>query len=178
MNTKLVLILTAGIFLFAACGNKTPQKNVQEPQLSIETCYQENLKDSTLMTGWYYVTGDGFALPLDKTDEIYKLNPCPSITAEDIIKLNVKEDNYGYTILTMQFGDRGTKLWSEATEKAIGNQLAFVVDNHLLYTPMVNSQISGGMSSLSKADYSKAKLENIKQLIEKSDKCHIDSQNE
>jgi hypothetical protein len=35
MNTKSILILIAGIFLFAACGNKTPQNQAQEPNDAI-----------------------------------------------------------------------------------------------------------------------------------------------
>jgi hypothetical protein len=144
------------------------QEKEQKPTFGIETCFEKNLSDSTLLTGWYAVvdTDSGFIRPLEKSQETYALNPRPVLTAEDIIKLEVSKNNYGSNMLTMRFGERGTELWSEATQVATGKELAFVLNDKLLYVAFVNSQITAGVSALIRDDYSPNELNEIKNAIE------------
>jgi hypothetical protein len=134
----------------------------KEPELSIEACYRMNLSDSTLLTGWYYVSDScGFVRQLDKSDEYYTINPYPVVTFEDIVGMDIERNREGYLYLSMRFGERGRKSWEIATSKAINRQMAFVVDNKLLYTPFVHAQITGGISAFGRVEYSKEELEKI-----------------
>jgi hypothetical protein len=153
------------ILLITSCRSQAKE---QKPIFSIETCFEKNLLDSTLLTGWYAVvdTDGGFVRPLEKSQETYILNPRPVLTAEDIVKLEVRKNNYGSNMLTMCFGERGTELWREATQAATGKQLAFVLNDKLLCVSLVNSQITAGVSALIRDDYSSGELNEIKNAIE------------
>jgi hypothetical protein len=155
------------IIFFLFITSCKSQAKGQKPTFSIETCFERNLSDSTLLTGWYAVvdTDSGFIRPLEKSQETYALNPRPVLTAEDIIKLEVSKNNYGSNMLIMWFGERGTELWSEATQAAIGKNLAFVLNDKLLYLALVNSQITAGVSALIRDDYSPNELNEIKNAI-------------
>jgi len=163
---KKILIVSISLFLITNC-NVRKNVSISEPKFSIENCLEQNLKDSTLMTGWYYVADSGFVRQWAKTDDVYYINPRPIITAEDIIKLEIKENRW-HELIFMQFGKRGTATWQEATKEAIGNNLAFIVNDTLLATPMVHNQITNGISIFSRIDYSKSEMEEIIKAIEKN----------
>ncbi|MFV0539078.1 MAG: SecDF P1 head subdomain-containing protein [Dysgonomonas sp.] len=169
MREALVLVV-----LLSMMTNSNNHKIQYSKQSGIETSSHENIKDSTLVTGWYYIATDGgFIRQLEKTDETYALadetyalDPCPVVTAEDIVELNISENRWKQLMLVMRFGKRGTQAWSIATKKAIGKELAFVLNDRLLYVPQVHNQITSGVSAFSRLDYTKSELEEIKQAIE------------
>jgi preprotein translocase subunit SecD len=66
----------------------------------------------------------------------------------------------------MQLDKGGAESWGIATGKAIGKQLAFILDNRLLYVAKVNAQITNGMTTLNRGNYTKQELENFKTIIE------------
>ena len=66
----------------------------------------------------------------------------------------------------MRLDKEGTQHRSYATQKAIMNKLAFILDNRLLQVATVNSQITSGVTALNRGDYSKQELENFKTTIE------------
>lgn len=136
--------------------------------LSLEECYKKNLADSTLMTGWYYLSDadSGFVRQLDKTNEFYTINPFPIVTAEDMTVLSIEKNRRGDTFLVIKFGKAGTELWRMATKKTVGKKLALIVNDKLIYAPLVNSEITAGVSALNRGDYSKEEYEKIKQAIE------------
>jgi preprotein translocase subunit SecD len=146
-----------------SCGTRKQQ--VSEPKFSIDECCQKNLKDSTLMTGWYLVEDSGFIRNWAQTGEIFSINPRPVITAEDIVKMKVTTNKSNDAMLTMNFGNRGMELWAIATEKSTGKRFAFVLNDSLLATPVVQSQITAGVSAIWAE---KAELEKIKQQIEEN----------
>jgi len=142
--------------------------------MSLDNCYKKNLEDSTLFTGWYYISdiNNGFVRQLDKKDEFYIIDPFPIVTAEDMTKLTIEKNRWGNTKLAIQFGAEGTELWRIATGKAIGKKLAFIVNDKLVYAPYVNSEIPNGNSVLERVDYTKEEIEKVKQRIE-DDKTEI-----
>jgi len=163
----LFIAITLLMFLTTSCGAKSKKEgNIRS--LSLEECYQKNLTDSTLMTGWYYISDNdsGFVRQLDKTDEFYTINPFPILTAEDMTTIAVDKNNWGNLYLLIKFGKEGTELWRVATGKAIGKKLALIVNDKLLYTAYVNSEITAGVSTLGRTDYSKEEYEKVKQTIE------------
>lgn len=159
-KTAIILILTT---LILGC------KSQNKKDIDLEAIHQKNLKDSTLVTGWYYITIDssGFARQLSKTDEIYYIDPKPITVAKNIedieLGINYVRDIY----IGMQFDKQGTESWYIATKKSIGNQLAFIVDNELLTIPTVNNYIEGGKSAFGRKDYTKQEYEILVEEIKK-----------
>ena len=91
------------------------------------------------------------------------------MTAKNFTTFEIYESNAGgqkYIGLTMRLDQTGTENWSVATEKSIGKQLAFILDNRLLQVAKVNAQITAGVTALNRGDYSRAELENFKTIIE------------
>jgi preprotein translocase subunit SecD len=107
---------------------------------------------------------------LDKSDEIYYLNPKPIITAKNV-KISEIQENWlnskQYFWLTMRLDKKGTKSWSYATLSSIMKKLAFIVDNKLLQVVKVNSQVTEGITVLSRNEYSRQEIENFKLIIER-----------
>ena len=160
----IAVLLLSILFLITNNKNKNNNENIQ---MSLDDCFKKNIEDSTLMTGWYYISEieDGFVRQLDKTDEFYNINPYPIATAEDIARLSVESNNLGKAYLLMKFGKNGAEYWREATKKTIGKNLAFIVDDKLLCVPHVNMEIANGNSALNRTDYTKEELEIIEQTI-------------
>lgn len=137
-------------------------------QVEIEQALEQNLADSTLVTGWYHVvsTQDGFKRQLDKTDEFYFINPKPivikkhfsnvAIYATDDFKEQQPENHFAISI---QIDKEYEDLWADGTEQAAGKWIGLVIDNKLVSVPMVKWRIEGGRSSLNRGVYSKEELE-------------------
>jgi len=161
------------LILFSCGENDGNSPNLQIIQTQTDTTILLNkptiIFDKVLETGWYYLvdTANGYKRQLDKTSEYYFLNPIPIAKSKDFTTLEIYKsthgDDYG---LTMRLNDTGTKAWSEATGKSVGNKLAFILDDKLLFTAVVNSQIDFGVTALNRGDISKEELERIKAIIE------------
>ena len=134
-------------FLFLGCGTNS---NSNENQVSIHKKSKKKIieGDSVLQSGWYYVvdSGKGYKRKLEKTEEYYFIAPIPIVAVEDFTTLQVNKSNISDSyVLTIHFNDTAAEAWSIATGKSIGNRLAFILDNKLLFTPMVNAQITKGI---------------------------------
>ncbi|HTA84512.1 MAG TPA: hypothetical protein VK783_16330 [Bacteroidia bacterium] len=135
--------------------------------------YDEKGNVITLQTGWYYIadSGKAYELKLDKANEIYSIDPTPIVAVKDFTTIQIDKSNLSDEyLLTIHFNDTATKAWNIATRKSIGNRLAFILDNKLLFTPKVNNQINSGVSALNRGDISKEDLEKIKVIIEGEEK--------
>jgi hypothetical protein len=118
----------------------------------------------SLKTGWYYIEDNknDYLRSLDKSDEKYYINPDQIIIAKHFCKvevLDVKYNDVANQYLLIQFDSIGKKAWNIATGKAINKRLALIIDDKLVYVPLVNAQISSGISTLNRGIYSKAELE-------------------
>ena len=162
-----LIVITLLLFVTTSCVTQNKKENTIR-NLSLEECYEKNLTDSTLMTGWYYVSNidSGFVRQLDKTDEFYIINPLPILTAEDITTLSIEKDNRSGMYLSMKFGKAGAELWRIATGKNIGGKLAFIVNDKLISTPQVNVEVKAGATAIARIDYSKEDYDKVKQTIE------------
>jgi hypothetical protein len=165
------------MFLLTACSDNNSQAQVgdrllEDPEHHIKDSPNITKHDSTILyTGWYYIvdTDNGFKRQLDKSTDTFFIDQKPIVVAKNFTTFEIYESNAGgqkYIGLTMRLDEQGTENWSVATEKAIGKQLAFILDNKLLYIAKVNSQITAGVTALNRGDYSKAELENFKTIIE------------
>lgn len=172
--------MTAFLFsialLLTSCAYNAKQKAgarlLEGPELHIKDSSDIFKHDSTVLyTGWYYVvdTPNNFKRQLDKSDEIYYLDPKPIVTAKNVTTFKIYESSYQNKkefSLVMRLDKEGTENWSYATQKAIMNKLAFILDNRLLQVVTVNSQITGGVTALNRGNYSRQELENFKTIIE------------
>ncbi len=174
MTTFLFLLMLplTGCADNSSANPKIGDRLLEDPEHHIKDSSDILKHDSTILnTGWYYVvdTPNGYKRELDKSDETFYLDPKPIVTAKNIITFEIYEGNYKYKKyfgLTMRLDKEGTENWSNATYKAVGNKLAFVLDNRLLQVAMVNSQITGGVTALNRRDYSRQELESFKTIIE------------
>jgi len=165
------------MFLLTACLDNNSQAQLgarlhEDHEHHIKDSPNINKHDTTILyTGWYYIvdTDNGFKRQLDKSTDTFFIDPKPIVVAKNFTTFEIyvsNTDGQKYFGLTMRLDGQGTENWSVATEKAIGKQLAFILDNKLLYVAKVNSQITTGVSALNRGDYSKAELENFKTIIE------------
>ena len=170
-------LLFSFIFLLTACSDNNSQVKVgdrllEDPEHHIKDSPNITKHDSTVLyTGWYYIvdTDNGFKRQLDKSTDTFFIDPKPIVVAKNFTTFEIYESDAGgqkYIGLTMRLDKMGTEKWSVATEKAIGKQLAFILDNRLLQVAKVNSQITAGVTALNRGDYSREELENFKTIIE------------
>lgn len=158
---KTITILITLIWITGCSLTKSSLSNNNEPELARQ--------DSILATGWYYIVDNdnGYKRTLEKDTGFYYINPTPIATAKHFTKLEISEDNWKNVMLVIRFDKKGTKAWSDATKKYIGKHLALIIENKLIVTPKVNSQITAGVSALSAWCYNRQDLENFKAIIEK-----------
>ena len=129
-------------------------------------------KDSTLATGWYYIVDNdnGYKRQLEKDTAFYFIDPTPILTVKHFTTLEITEDKWKDKViptLVIRFDKKGTRAWSEATEKYVDKHLALIIDNKLIVTPKVNAQITAGVSALSTIWYTRQDIENFKTTIER-----------
>jgi preprotein translocase subunit SecD len=159
----LLLPLTVFCILISTVNCNEPSSS---KQVDLESIYEQNLRDSTLATGWYYILENetGFKRQLEKTKKFYFIDPYPILTRGhfDNVKIapDFHNDRYFIAITARK---KYHNLWADATEKSIGKQLGFIIDDKLINAPMVNLKIQNGLSSIS--GYDKKELEAFKKRI-------------
>ena len=166
-----VLVLTALACSFESTAQVAETPMHETNARSAEKQKAEALSDSVyLHTGWYYVLESkaGVARELDRTSEVYWIDPSPIVVAGNIVKFDLYKATFNGVSswgLAMQLDSSGTSAWSIATDHSVGHQLAFIVDNQLISTPKVNSEINFGMTALNRGIYSKGELKAFKKTI-------------
>jgi preprotein translocase subunit SecD len=159
MVAKLILPLTA-LFVFSLDNT------------SIYLTSSTACDDSLLKTGWYFIsdTPNSYQRQLDKDSKTYFINPRPLITANNIVSIELYKSADSSYALSMKLDEIGSRIWQKATEETVGRNIAFIVNNTLVYTPKVNSPIYNGIAPLNRGIYSKQELELIKLHIERGKK--------
>lgn len=150
------------IFTFSANLSSIAQKDKTSSEA------YNSKSDSILATGWYYLTDQktNYKRQLDKTSIHYFIDPNMIVSVKQFNKLEIIEGEYKegkYPILIIRFDKKGKKRWSTATEKYVGGRLGLIINDKLVYAPIVNSPINGGISNLDRPDYT---IENIEQILE------------
>lgn len=165
------------ILMLTSCSDsgsqtKTSDRLLEYSEHRIEDSPEITKHDNTVLnTGWYFIleTDNGVKRQLDKSTDTFFIDPKPIVTAKNFTTFEIYENNIGgkeQIGMTMRLDKAGTEKWSIATGKAIGKQLAFILDNRLLQVAKVNAQITAGVTALNRGDYSRAELEDFKTLIE------------
>ena len=165
-----VTILSTLISTTSCNGQRKPDKT---KQIDLNSVYEKNMADSVLATGWYYLsdTAPGFKMNLDKTEEIYFVDPKPILVKEHFDKVEIFETDFqgqydDYIGLSIRINKKYVDLWAEATGKSIGKRLGLIIDNKLVNAPQVNARIEGGMTALNRGVYTREELEEFMKLIE------------
>ena len=168
-----IIYLTIFVLLISAIGCRV-QKSHEIEQLDIEAIHKQNVQDSILVTGWYYIIDEdnGFERQLDKTDKFYFIDPKPIVVKEHFEKIKIYKTNFrgqyeDYIGLSIQINQKYADLWADATEKYIGKQLGLIIDNKLVNAPRVNSKIPNGITALNRDVYDREELENFKKQLMK-----------
>lgn len=155
-----VLILFA--FSFCQCQPK------YDNEALIEETYQNNIKDSIIATGWYYIVepDSGYIMDLNGYFDFYDISLKPIIVQKNVLKTEkFKTNMMGMTTgLKMYFDEQGKKAWSEATGRSIGKQLGFVLDNKLIQVGTIQAQIDNGVSSIANREFT---IEDINKIAKR-----------
>ena len=88
------------------------------------------------------------------------------MTVKDFISLRLDSDGNGTCVIVGQISKHKLKKWADETEKAIGKQIAFVLDDTVITNPQVNARIESGVFQISSHDYD---LKNIYNKIRKEE---------
>ena len=172
---KYALILLTAFSVFISTESCFEQKKSDKIKcVDLESVYRQNMQDSILVTGWYYILGNenGFKRQLDKTEIIYYIDPKPILVKEHFDKIEIYKTNFqgqydDYIGLSIRISKNCEGIWADATEKSIGKKLGLIIDNVLVSAPTVNMRIEGGVSALNRDVYSREELKNFEFLLNK-----------
>ncbi|MFN7064934.1 MAG: protein translocase subunit SecD [Aquificaceae bacterium] len=87
------------------------------------------------------LTKDYELLP-SQEGEWFLLEKLPVITGADLKTAYTTTDEFGMPAVGFDLTDKGSKVFSEATEKNIGRRLAIVLDKRVISAPVIRSRIS------------------------------------
>ena len=156
MKHLLITLTGLSILILAISCGENKKNDIIKNEIAL--VFEQNIKESTLATGWYHIIDEenGFKRELDKSDEIYFIDPKPIIIKEYFDKVEIHEtkkieskqvNNFR---LSIQIHKKYEHLWADATEKSVGKRFALIINNKLISNPKVMGRIEGGLSSLSK----------------------------
>lgn len=86
------------------------------------------------------------------------------MTVKDFVSLRLDSDRNGTYVIVGQISKHKLKKWADETEKAIGKQIAFILDDIVITNPQVNAKIESGTFQISSHNYD---LRNIYNKIRK-----------
>ncbi|WP_299229594.1 hypothetical protein [uncultured Bacteroides sp.] len=113
-----------------------------------QTIHREN--------GWYHYENDSLSLE-------------PIVTVKEFNSLKLDSDINGTYVILGQISKHKTEKWSDETEKSVGKQIAFVLNDSIITAPQVNDRIESGTFLISSVNDKDLPLL-YKQLVkEKSD---------
>lgn len=84
--------------------------------------------------GWYHIISE-------QKDSI---DPEPIVTVKDFSALRLDTDAFGRYAITGKVSQHKQNKWADETEKAIGQQIAFIFNDSVITNPQVNGRIERG----------------------------------
>lgn len=95
-----------------------------------------------------------YALKIDEGGRI-------SLTDADIQSFEAKYDSIWHKdYIDFKFKKPAVQVWADATKRNLSKAIAMVMDNNVIFAPLVNEEINGGNCSIS-GDFTKEKLRYI-----------------
>ena len=121
-----------------------------------------------LQTGCYYLSDTSAFMRVDLKQGVkFFINPAPILTTKDFKKIKLSKNKYTHEgELRLELTEKGKNIFADVTEKNIGKKLAFIIDNELVFVPVVQAKIAGGKVSISGLRKNKVELKKIKKVIE------------
>lgn len=117
-----------------------------------------------LPDGWYNIT--------DIDTGAYAEKPIATVKEFESLKLDsmaVPADGSFIYMITGKMKPGKVRAWSNATEKAAGTYIGFLLDGKIICAPMVNMSIPGGIFSISPREIS-GDGKKMKEILEKLQK--------
>lgn len=143
--------LLGTMLLFGACavGNNNSQNEESiacQAEYSVVEAYAFKDFNGRLASGCYYVTDSlsGVERTMWKTGEELYISPKSIVTVANFSSIKIDNDQFGKSVILIGLDKEGTEKFAEATEKWVGRQLAFVINDTLVSAPQVNMRIDGG----------------------------------
>lgn len=118
----------------------------------------DNKKALLRENGWYQATYNGKD----------SLSLKPIVTAKDFINLKLESDSLGIYVITGQINKQKLHEWIEGTEKAIGEQIAFIFNDTIISCPKINQRLDNGSFQISTPPNSNIDIKHIYQQLEKT----------
>lgn len=106
--------------------------------------------------GWYHYENNSLSLE-------------PIVTVKEFTGLKLDSDSKGTYVIIGQISKHKTEKWANETEKAIGKQIAFVLNDSIITDPQVNDRINSGTFIISSVNYKNLPYIYSQLLKEKSD---------
>lgn len=146
---------------------KLPVVSIPEKFLTNES------SNNYLKTGWYSIFEDKTKgipkeININGNIEIIYIDTIPQLSVQDIEFFYLTKEARLENVLNliMYFDTKGTEKWAILTEQSIHKRLAFVINNVVVTTPTVHSQIPNGVSLMSGNEFTPAEMLAIKRLLE------------
>jgi preprotein translocase subunit SecD len=162
MYNRLLLILLITINTLGYCQNKTGNGYVT---------IMPKTSDIVLQTGIYFITDSitDYKRCKDSINCFY-INPEPILTIKNFKKISVYTKKPDYMMvngIALNFDEAGTKAFDEATKKSVGKMLAIIIDNKLISSPEIMSEITKGNCIITFSNnITKTQLEDIRKHLE------------
>jgi hypothetical protein len=152
---KVNIVLGISAIIFFGCDSSNQNNKavlVSDSKESMKDRPDVMKSDSVLRTGWYFISDSstGFKRQLDKTTEIYDVDPTPIISVSDFNQVEIfhEKDCYALIITVDRNGAEALKI---AKQKSAGKKIGFVIDNKLLRIQAIDdpqfAQVENGADS-------------------------------
>jgi len=162
MNRSILVIL---IIIVLGCTKTKNSLSEQELEGEIKKATEQNLATKTLVDGWYHISNDSNEFKkIEKGNEAYYINPNPIVLPINFERGEEFKNHEGDEGLAIYFDKMGIEKWAEATKKAEGSSLIFILSNSILSVQSVNSQITNGASAFWKASLSEEDYKKLKEI--------------
>jgi len=114
-------------------GTKDDGITVPDPKDSIKEGVDTQNSDSTLYTGWYFITGTvtGFKRQIKKSGETYNIVRRPIVTVANFVKISPFHEKDCYALL-IWLDANGSRNLNTAINSYKGKRIGFILDNQLL----------------------------------------------
>lgn len=100
--------------------------------MSVVSCKEASMLHRE--NGWYLIS-DG---------QKDTLASSPIVTVKDFAAIELISDDYGLRVISGRVNKQKQKVWTDATEQAIGQRIGFVFNDTVIAAPMVNARIESG----------------------------------
>lgn len=74
---------------------------------------------------------------------------CPLLTGSDVRMIQSSKNENSQTLIKIQFKESATNIWANATKSNINKSIAIVIDDKVLYDPVVKTSIDNGLCEIS-----------------------------